>query len=65
MFWRRRSSEDFAEEIKSHLEFEAEERRREGFSEDEAQRRARIEFGSVQAAEERFHLRNRDRKSVV
>src|SRR5215469_2834693 len=59
MFWRRRSSKDFAEEIKSHLELEADELRREGFSEDEARRRARIEFGSVQAAEERFHVRNR------
>ena len=59
MFWRRRSSNDFAEEIKSHLELEAEELRREGFSEDEARRRARVEFGSVQAARERFSVRNR------
>src|SRR5215469_9031809 len=58
MFWRRRSSQDFAEEIKSHLELEADELRQEGFSEDEARRRARIEFGSVQAAEERFYVRN-------
>jgi len=59
MFWRRRSSEDFAEEIRSHLDLEADELRRQGFSADEARRRARVEFGSVQSAEERFHLRNR------
>jgi len=36
MFWRRRSAEDFAEEIKAHLELEAEDLKREGLSEDEA-----------------------------
>jgi predicted permease len=59
MFWRRRSSKDFAEEIKAHLELEADELRGEGLSEDEARRRARVEFGNVQGAEERFHMRNR------
>ena len=59
MFWRRRSSKDFAEEIKSHLEHEAEDLRREGFNEDEARRRARVEFGGVQSAEERFYIRHR------
>lgn len=59
MFWRRRSSKDFAEEIKSHLELEADELSLQGLSEDEARRRARVEFGSVQSATERFHARNR------
>ena len=36
MFWRKRSAEDFAEEIKAHLEFEAEDLKREGLSEHEA-----------------------------
>jgi macrolide transport system ATP-binding/permease protein len=58
MFWRRRSSKDFAEEIKSHLELETDDLRREGFSQDEARRRARVEFGSIQSAEERFHTRH-------
>lgn len=59
MFKRTRSADDFAEEIKSHLELEADELKREGLSEDEARRRARVEFGSVPAAQERFYLRNR------
>ncbi len=36
MFKRKRSAEDFAEEIKAHLELEADELRDEGLSEDEA-----------------------------
>jgi predicted permease len=59
MFWRRRSSKDFAEEINAHLELEVNELRGDGLSEDEARRRARVEFGNVQAAEERFYMRNR------
>jgi macrolide transport system ATP-binding/permease protein len=59
MFKRKRSAEDFAEEIKAHLELEAEELKREGVSEEEARRRARVEFGSVQTARERFYLRSR------
>ena len=47
MFWRKRSADDFAEEIKSHLELEADELKREGLSEDEARRTARREFGNV------------------
>jgi hypothetical protein len=30
MFWRKRSAEDFAEEIKAHLELEADDLKREG-----------------------------------
>jgi predicted permease len=59
MFWRRRSSKDFAEEIKAHIELEADELRDEGLSADEARRRARVRFGNVQAAKERFKMRNR------
>jgi macrolide transport system ATP-binding/permease protein len=33
--------------------------KREGLSEDEARRKARLEFGNVRAAQERFYLRNR------
>jgi predicted permease len=59
MFKRTRSTDDFAEEIKAHLELEADELKREGLSEDEARRRARLEFGNVSAAQERFYLKNR------
>jgi macrolide transport system ATP-binding/permease protein len=59
MFKRTRSTDDFAEEIKAHLELEADELQREGLNEDEARRRARIDFGNVAAAQERFYLRDR------
>jgi len=59
MFKRRRSADDFAEEIKAHLELEADELKGEGLTEEEARRRARVEFGNVRAANERFYLRNR------
>ena len=59
MFRRRRSADDFAEEIKSHFELEADELQSEGLSEEEARRRARVEFGSAQTAQERFYLRSR------
>src|ERR1700723_2284964 len=59
MFGRKRSAEDFAEEIKMHLELEAEELRREGLSDDEARRKAQREFGNVRAAQERFYLKGR------
>src|ERR1700733_12013981 len=59
MFSRKRSTEDFAEEIKAHLELEADDLKQEGLSEDEARWRARREFGSVRAAQERFYLRGR------
>ncbi len=54
MFKRTRSADDFAEEIKAHLELEADELKCEGLSEEEARRQARVEFGNVQASEERF-----------
>ena len=59
MFKRKRSKDDFAEEIKAHLELEADDLKDEGLSEDEARRKARVAFGSVRAAQERFYLRNR------
>jgi len=59
MVRRKRSDEDFAEEIQAHLQLEADELKSEGMGEDEARRRARVEFGSVRGAEERFRLRGR------
>jgi predicted permease len=59
MFRRRRSAEDFAEEIRMHLELEADTLESEGLSEEEARRKARVEFGNVHAAEERFYLKDR------
>ena len=59
MFKRRRRADDFAEEIQTHLNLEADDLRSEGLSEEEAHRRARVAFGSVPAAQERFYIRNR------
>jgi len=59
MFKRKRSAEDFEEEIQSHLTFEAEELQREGLSGDAAKRKARSEFGNVQVARERFYMKDR------
>lgn len=59
MFKRKRSAKDFAEEIKAHLELEAKTLEDEGLSEEEARRKARLEFGNVSATQERFYFRNR------
>ena len=59
MFKRKRTAEDFAEEIRAHLDLEADELRAEGLSDEEARRRSRVEFGNVQNASERFYLRGR------
>lgn len=59
MFKHRKSADDFAEEIKAHLELEADVLKCEGLSEDEARRRAKVEFGNVPAAQERFYLESR------
>jgi predicted permease len=59
MFRRRRSADDFAEEIRSHVELEADELQGEGLSEEEARRRAKVEFGNAQTARERFYVRSR------
>ena len=55
----KRSAEDFAAEIKAHLELEADELKSEGVSPDEASWQARRAFGNVRAAQERFYLRGR------
>src|SRR6201998_4895912 len=57
MFKRKRTAEDFAEEIKAHLEREAADPRAEGQSEEAAQRRARVAFGNPSLAKEKFRLR--------
>jgi predicted permease len=59
MFWRKRSTEDFAEEIKAHLALEADDLQQEGWSEDEARWKARRAFGNVSAAQERFYSKGR------
>jgi len=59
MFRRKRSAADFAEEIKAHLALEADELRREGLGKEDAQWKARREFGNVRAAQERFYMRSR------
>jgi putative ABC transport system permease protein len=59
MFKRKRSPDDFRAEIQAHLELEAEELKGEGLDADEARRRARVEFGNMPVAEERFQLRGR------
>jgi macrolide transport system ATP-binding/permease protein len=59
MFGRKRSRDDFAKEIAAHLELEADELKRKGLTDEDARRRARIEFGNVHVAQERFYLKNR------
>jgi predicted permease len=59
MFRRERTEDDFAEEIKAHLELEADELRSEGLSASDARTKARQRFGNVRAAQERFYLRSR------
>src|SRR6202453_3273737 len=59
MFRSKRSAEDFAAEIKAHLELEADEWKQEGMSEEQARTQARREFGNVATAQERFHLKGR------
>jgi macrolide transport system ATP-binding/permease protein len=56
---RRRSTDDFAEEIQSHLELETDALKGEGLSEEAARQKAKSEFGSVGVARERFYLRGR------
>lgn len=59
MFRRRRGAKDFADEVQAHLDLEAVELEAEGLSKEEAHRRARVAFGNVAAAQERFHLKGR------
>lgn len=56
MFERRhRAQSDFSAELQAHLELEAERLRAEGFSEEEAFRRARRNLGNLGVAGERFY----------
>jgi predicted permease len=59
MFRRKRSAEDFAEEIKAHLELEADELRGEGVNSGDAYTKARSAFGNVGVAQERFYQKGR------
>ncbi|MGA9672811.1 MAG: ABC transporter permease [Terracidiphilus sp.] len=56
---KKRSTDDFAEEIQSHIELEADELKREGLSDGAARQKAKSEFGCVSVARERFYLRGR------
>ncbi|HUB50758.1 MAG TPA: ABC transporter permease [Terracidiphilus sp.] len=56
---KKRSANDFVEEIQAHLALEADELESQGLSQSEARRKARAQFGSVAAAKERFNLRGR------
>ena len=51
----RRSQRDFEDEIRAHLDLEAERLRAQGLSPDDAQREARRHFGNVGVAEDRFY----------
>jgi predicted permease len=51
----RRSQGDFEDEIRSHLELEAERLRGQGLSPADAERAARRHFGNVSVAEDRFY----------
>jgi putative ABC transport system permease protein len=51
----RRSQDDFEDEIRAHIELEAERLRAQGMSAEDAQRMARRNFGNVGVAEDRFH----------
>jgi MacB-like protein len=59
MFSRTRSAKDFSDEIRAHLQLEADELEAEGLSREEAHRRARVVFGNVAVAQERFYLKGR------
>jgi predicted permease len=59
MFRRTRSAKDFSDEVQAHLQLEADELEAEGLSREEAHRRARVVFGNVAAAQERFYLKGR------
>jgi predicted permease len=61
MIWRRkkRSTADFAEEIRSHIELEADDIKTAGVTGVEARMAARKAFGNLTTAEERFYERGR------
>jgi putative ABC transport system permease protein len=51
----RRSQRDFEDEIRAHIELEAERLRAQGMAPEEAERAARRHFGNVGVAEDRFY----------
>src|SRR5215467_28104 len=55
MFRRRRKTNDFSDEIESHLQMETERLREQGLSEEDARAAARRAFGNVTRAQERFY----------
>ncbi|MBI2073539.1 MAG: hypothetical protein HYW52_05025 [Gemmatimonadetes bacterium] len=59
LFFRAREAQDLAEELRVHLEMEAEANLRRGMSREEARRQALISFGGVQ----RFKEEVRDARS--
>ncbi len=59
MRWRRRSDDDFAREVRSHLDLEAARLVDEGMSPSAARDAARRAFGNVLGAQERFHEAHR------
>ncbi|KAA6456245.1 ABC transporter permease [Acidobacteria bacterium AB60] len=56
---RRRSEEDFAEEIRAHLQLEADALEAEGMEKAQAERSARLAFGNATIVRERWNLRDR------
>jgi predicted permease len=58
-FGKRRPQDDFSDEILAHLEFEIEQLRAEGLSEEEARARARLRFGNLTRVQERFYESSR------
>jgi putative ABC transport system permease protein len=59
VFRRRRTPDDFADEIRSHLELEADRLRESGMSQDDAEAGARRSFGNVTLAQERYYEQGR------
>ena len=55
MSWRRRSQRDFEDEIRSHIELEADRLIAEGLAADEARLRARRTFGNIGRAQDSYH----------
>lgn len=51
----RRSQRDFEDEIRSHIELETERLLAQGLSREDAERAARLRFGNVGIAEDRFY----------
>ena len=57
--FRRRTQEDFSQELKSHLELETDRFREQGLPEEEARRLARLNVGNLTNCEERFYEASR------